>query len=100
MSQGQLLAVSPYESHLDERLFGNDALEFNPLRPPVAGISGVAGVGGIAGIAFGGGQYRYDCSTSTESYMHRIAGKDGDNDPDSIYRPGEKNGNGTGFTTC
>lgn len=56
--QGQLLAVSPYESHLEERLFGTDAAEFNPGRPGLSVISGVAGIGGTAGIAFGGGQYR------------------------------------------
>lgn len=57
--QGQLLAVSPYESHLDERLFGPRAHEFDPGRPGVAAVMGVAGVGGIAGFAFGGGRYRY-----------------------------------------
>lgn len=58
VSQGQLLAVSPYESHLDERLFGQCAFEYNPQRGDLAAISGVAGIGGVAGFAFGGGRYR------------------------------------------
>ena len=57
-SQGELLAVSPYESHRDERLFGPAAARFDPDRPPVQGVEGVAGIGGIAGLAFGGGLYR------------------------------------------
>ena len=57
-SQGELLAVSPYESHRDERLFGPAAARFDPDRQPVQGVEGVAGIGGIAGLAFGGGLYR------------------------------------------
>ncbi|CAL8466371.1 g5907 [Coccomyxa elongata] len=58
VKKGQLLAVSPHESHLDERLFGPRAHEFDPGRPGLAAVVGVAGVGGIAGFAFGGGRYR------------------------------------------
>ena len=57
-SQGELLAVSPYESHHDERLFGPDAACYNPDRQPLQGIGGVPGVGGVSGLAFGGGMYR------------------------------------------
>ena len=56
--QGELLAVSPYESHRDERLFGPGAARFDPDRKPLHGIEGVAGIGGISGFAFGGGLYR------------------------------------------
>ncbi|EIE20039.1 hypothetical protein COCSUDRAFT_83555 [Coccomyxa subellipsoidea C-169] len=55
---GQLLAVSPYESHLDERLFGSRAFDYNPCRGDLAAVTGVAGIGGVAGFAFGGGRYR------------------------------------------
>lgn len=51
--------MSPYESHLDERLFGPRAYEFDPRRPGLTAVVGVAGVGGVAGFAFGGGRYRY-----------------------------------------
>ena len=57
-SQGELLAVSPYESHRDERLFGQHAASFIPDREAMKGLDGVAGIGGISGLAFGGGQYR------------------------------------------
>lgn len=57
--QGQLLAVSPYESHLDERLFGPHAFDYDPCRGDLAAVLGVAGIGGVAGFAFGGGRYRY-----------------------------------------
>ena len=50
--------MSPYESHLDERLFGPGADSFDPDREPLRGVDGVAGIGGISGLAFGGGQYR------------------------------------------
>jgi len=56
--QGQLLAVSPYESHLDERLYGPRAHAYDPQRAELDAITGVAGIGGIAGFAFGGGRYR------------------------------------------
>ena len=65
--QGQLLAASPYESHLDERLFGPRASDFDPRRGDLIAISGVAGIGGIAGFAFGGGRYR--CSVEKNFAM-------------------------------
>lgn len=57
-SQNQLLAVSPWESNLDEQLFGPDAAQYNPCRNGIAGMGAIPGVGGIAGFAFGGGRYR------------------------------------------
>ncbi|KAK9866545.1 hypothetical protein WJX84_008214 [Apatococcus fuscideae] len=58
ISQGQLLAVSPYESHRDLRLFGEDAAGFRPDRLPISGMGGIPGVSGLAGMAFGGGRFR------------------------------------------
>lgn len=57
-----MLAVSPFESHQDERLFPPAASQYLPDRPglacPHSRLHEVAGVGGIAGIVFGGGRYR------------------------------------------
>lgn len=54
-----MLAVSPYESHMDERLFGADAGAYNPERAALRlGDGSVPGVGGLPGLAFGGGRYR------------------------------------------
>lgn len=54
-----MLAVSPYESHMDERLFGADAAAYNPERPALRLADGsVPGVGGLPGLVFGGGRYR------------------------------------------
>ena len=54
-----MLAVSPYESHMDERLFGADAGAYNPERPALhLGNGSVPGVGGLPGLVFGGGRYR------------------------------------------
>ena len=59
LRQGDVLAVSPYESHLDERLFGADAGAYNPERPALRlGGGSVPGVGGLPGLVFGGGRYR------------------------------------------
>lgn len=33
--QGRVVAISPYESHLDPRLFWPCPAAFNPLRPPI-----------------------------------------------------------------
>ncbi len=58
-AQGDVLAVSPYESHLDERLFGAGAAAYDPGRLPLRLAGGaVPGVGGLAGLVFGGGRYR------------------------------------------
>ena len=58
--QGEMLAVSPWESHFDERLFGVDAAEFNPHREGLQGamLGSVPGVAGLAGFTFGGGWFR------------------------------------------
>jgi hypothetical protein len=54
-----VLAVSPYESHLDARLFGAGAAAYDPGRQPLRLAGGaVPGVGGLAGLVFGGGRYR------------------------------------------
>lgn len=63
--QGDMLAVSPYESHHDDRFFQPRPAEYDPLRwglqCPGAGLHEVPGVGGIAGLVFGGGRYRCTC---------------------------------------
>ena len=64
MLQGQLLAVSPYESHRDTRLYGNDAAEFQPDRASVSSIGTIPGVNGVAGMAFGGGRFRSALSSA------------------------------------
>ncbi len=59
-----MVAISPYESHLDPRLYGADAAAFNPGRRGMelggsrAVHAAVPGVGGVPGLAFGGGKYR------------------------------------------
>lgn len=59
-----MLAVSPYESHSSEKLFGEDAGHYNPdrvgmrLEGRTALHASIVGVGGVAGLAFGGGKYR------------------------------------------
>ncbi len=59
MLQGEVLAVSPYESHLDERLFGPHAAAYDLDRPALRlGDGAVPGVGGLSGLVFGGGKYR------------------------------------------
>ena len=60
MLQGEMLAVSPWESHFDERLYGTDAAEFNPHREGLQGapLGSVPGVAGLSGFTFGGGWFR------------------------------------------
>lgn len=67
--QNTVVAISPYESHLDPRLY-DDALSYNPHRNGMmldtntptscsnSMRSSVIGVGGLAGLSFGGGKYR------------------------------------------
>lgn len=64
IQRGTVVAISPYASHLDARLFSPDPLKYNPYRPAMVlndsrVLHGaVVGVGGLAGLAFGGGKYR------------------------------------------
>ena len=57
-----MLAVSPFETHQDPRLFQLAASQYIPDRPgmmcPHSRLHEVPGVGGIAGLVFGGGRYR------------------------------------------
>lgn len=63
--QGDMLAVSPFESHQDPSLFQPAASQYLPTRPgmacPHSRLQEVPGVGGIAGMVFGGGRYRCCC---------------------------------------
>ena len=60
--QGDMLAVSPYESHHDPRFFHPNPEDYNPnrrgLQCPGSSLHEVPGVGGIAGLVSGGGRYR------------------------------------------
>lgn len=62
--QGSVVALCPYVSHQDPRLFGSGASVFDPNRPGMlfGGSTqphrAVVGVGGLAGLSFGGGKYR------------------------------------------
>ena len=74
-AQGTVLAMSPFESHHDPRLFGPDAASFDPLRPDMRlsaaaaaggdkgerrnGGGDIAGLTGLGALSFGGGRYRY-----------------------------------------
>lgn len=57
-----MLAVSPYESHHDDRFFHPYPADYDPTRGglqcPGSSLHEVPGVGGIAGLVFGGGRYR------------------------------------------
>ncbi|GAB4813829.1 hypothetical protein N2152v2_000875 [Parachlorella kessleri] len=62
--KGSLVALSPYTSHQDPRLFGPTASQFDPDRDGMLfggshnPHAAVVGVGGLAGLSFGGGKYR------------------------------------------
>lgn len=62
VKKGDMLAVSPYETHHDDRFFCPSPAEYSPTRAglqgPGSSLHEVAGVGGIAGLVFGGGRYR------------------------------------------
>jgi len=58
LPKGRILAVCPFESHHDSRLYGPDAWTFNPDRNPMTLGDGSAVVHSVAGLAFGGGPYR------------------------------------------
>ncbi len=68
MLQGSVVALSPYTSHQDPRLFGPTASQFDPDRDGMLfggshnPHAAVVGVGGLAGLSFGGGKYRYVAS--------------------------------------
>ena len=73
-----MLAISPFESHHDPRLFGPHAATFDPLRPDMclsgasaaapsggnddmrASRGSIAGLTGLGGLSFGGGRFRYE----------------------------------------
>ena len=65
--QGDVVAISPYQSHLDPRLYPEAPASYNPAREGMqlgAGGSAaqhsaaVPGAGGVPGLSFGGGKYR------------------------------------------
>ena len=62
MQQGDMLAVSPYESHHDPRFFHPHPARYDPTRGglqcPGSSLHEVPGISGIAGLVFGGGRYR------------------------------------------
>ncbi|KXZ53780.1 hypothetical protein GPECTOR_6g698 [Gonium pectorale] len=62
LPRGRVLAVCPFESHHDMKLYGNqgasDPWVFDPSRPELKMGEGGAVVSGVAGLAFGGGPYR------------------------------------------
>jgi cytochrome P450 len=63
VAAGSVVAICPWESHLDGRLYACPA-SYHPQREGmrVGGSTGEhaagAGAGGLAGVAFGGGKYR------------------------------------------
>ncbi|KAA6426780.1 MAG: cytochrome P450, partial [Trebouxia sp. A1-2] len=62
ISKGDMLAVSPYESHHDPRFFQPWPARFDPNRGGLqclgSSLHEVPGISGIAGLVFGGGRYR------------------------------------------
>ncbi|KAL0052132.1 hypothetical protein WJX82_008380 [Trebouxia sp. C0006] len=62
VSKGDMLAVSPYESHHDPRFFQPHPARYDPTRAalqcPGSSLHEVPGISGIAGLVFGGGRYR------------------------------------------
>ncbi len=62
MQQGDMLAVSPYESHHDPRFFQPHPARYDPTRGGLqclgSSLHEVPGISSIAGLVFGGGRYR------------------------------------------
>ena len=62
VQQGDMLAVSPYESHHDPRFFQPHPARYDPnrggLHCPGSSLHEVSGISGMAGLVFGGGRYR------------------------------------------
>ena len=64
--QGNVVAISPYQSHLDPRLYPEAPARYNPAREGIQLAGGgtaqhgaaIPGVGGVPGLSFGGGKYR------------------------------------------
>lgn len=64
--QGDVVAISPYQSHLDPRLYPEAPARYNPAREGIQLAGGgtaqhgaaIPGVGGVPGLSFGGGKYR------------------------------------------
>jgi hypothetical protein len=61
-----VVAISPYQSHLDPRLYPQAPASYNPARAGIQLEGGgasqhsaaIPGVGGVPGLSFGGGTYR------------------------------------------
>lgn len=64
LPQGDVVAISPYSSHLDHRLYCQQPAAFDPGREGMqlggstAPHAAVVGAGGVPGLSFGGGKYR------------------------------------------
>ena len=62
VQQGDMLAVSPYESHHDPRFFQPHPARYDPTRGGLqclgSSLHEVPGISSIAGLVFGGGRYR------------------------------------------
>lgn len=69
-----MVALSPYTSHQDARLYGSEASSYDPDRTGMLfggstlPHAAVVGVGGLAGLSFGGGKYRWECNASAELF--------------------------------
>ena len=86
VKKGCMVLMCPWISHVDERLYGDDALEFNPHRcrrrrsssgdtgMGVLHGRGVAGVGGLGGFAFGGGAFRCPGRSFAEMELGLVVG--------------------------
>ncbi|PRW32663.1 24-hydroxycholesterol 7-alpha-hydroxylase [Chlorella sorokiniana] len=79
VQQGDVVAISPYESHLDSRLYQDAPAAYNPGRDGMhlggstAAHAAVVGVGGVPGLAFGGGKYRCPGRYFAEAELALIA---------------------------
>ena len=76
ISKGTVVAISPFDSHRNEELYGPDPREYNPQRPGWGKCheGGVVGIGGILGLSFGGGFYRCPGRLFAEVEMSLVVG--------------------------